>query len=75
MSEGNYNAENMVDYIDNLCDDLKSAVHDLNDNRDAESYKRLTHLRMEVAALSDTLMTKDKILEAMKAGESKENKL
>jgi len=56
MNKKNYNSEKLSDYIDNLCDDLKNAVHDLNDNRDDESYMRLTHIRLEVAALSDTLM-------------------
>ncbi len=60
MSDANYNAENLQDYIDNICEDLRGAINDLNDNGDDESYHRLTNIRVQIARLSDYLIDKNK---------------
>ncbi len=56
MSDNQYYAENLNDYIDNLCEDLRNAIHDLDDKRDDESYQRLTEIRLQIGQLADSII-------------------
>jgi len=47
---------NTEDYIEQICEDLKNALADLDSNKDDESYKRVRCIVRSIRQLTDGLI-------------------